>query len=96
MPNGHPEQRERIRAASRFWSAVWEVGDFVYYLGFLACLFAPTSLTVAGLGGDHSFMASLLRAGKILLVCVLAVPICMLAGVGLKALSWAMAGLDDD
>lgn len=97
MPNGHAEQRERIRDASRFWSAVWAVGDFVYYLGFLACLFAPTGVTVVGLRRDRdpSFVASMLIAGKILLVCVLAIPVCMLAGAGLKALSWTMAGLDD-
>jgi hypothetical protein len=95
LPNGHPEKRERIRAASRIWSSVWEVGDFVYYLGFLACLFAPTGMTVVGLRRDASFVDSLLRGGKILLVCVLAIPVCMLAGMGLKSLCWRMAGLND-
>jgi MFS family permease len=41
MPNGHPQDRDRVRRKSRFWSAVWQVGDASYYLGLLGSVVGP-------------------------------------------------------
>jgi hypothetical protein len=94
LPNGHPQNLERIRNASRFWSVVWQLGDFVYYLGFLAALGVPAGLSASGLLHDASFWSALVLCGMVLLACALLIPVCMFAGLALKAFSWRMAGLN--
>ena len=85
MLNGHSEI-EQIRRVSRFWAAIWWLGDVAYYSGFFA-LFGPLSV-----GGIYHRKAASLgefgwRFGLLVLGCLACIPVGMAIGLTLKALS---------
>jgi hypothetical protein len=93
MPNGHPREVERIRRVSRIWAAVWWLGDVVYYSGFFVLFFGPVS------GGGIYYQKSptlgvfAWRFGLLVLACVACLPIGIVTGLALKALSRRQTGV---
>src|ERR1700759_5209414 len=51
MPNGQDSELPKIREKSRFWGAVWQIGDAAYYIGLLTSLSAPIVLATCFLVG---------------------------------------------
>lgn len=82
MPNGHDEERRRMREAGRIWYTVFLVGDFLWSIAPLVLLIGP----VAGMGamvanaGSEGWLGALQRIGLALGVAL--VLACLCAGLG--------------
>ena len=79
MPNGYEKERDAVHHASRFWGALWQIGDTAYYLGIVGSLLLPMVILVVSVRRFQSWQRLLWDVGW----GVLAFVLCFPAGLGL-------------
>jgi len=87
MPNGIPEQRDRVYRANRFWGMIWDLGDAAYYLGLFLSLLAPMAILYKNIRRFESWQGLLWGLGW----AVLFLLVCAPAGFGFSLVlkAWA-------
>ena len=94
MPNGHPEELEKIRLKSPLWAIVWQIGDAAYYLGLLGSVIIPPVVIAYSIHGFESW-AGLLRGLGLAAACFLGCfPVGLVTSAILKGVSEQCAGVE--
>jgi hypothetical protein len=87
VPNGIDQELPHIRAKSRFWGVVWQIGDAAYYFPIFAMLFGAPMIIAWPYREFGWSMEYVKRAGIGLFVFLALFPI----GIGIRAALQALA-----